>query len=89
MKETAWQRTRKNHLATFPLCAVCEDDSDLVVHHLRYRGKRGESEISGDLVTLCRWHHDDLHHKHRLAKGSLVRFTIDYIHAETMLDTDH
>ncbi len=31
------------------------------VHHIRYRGKRGKSELPGDLVTLCRECHFGLH----------------------------
>lgn len=52
---------RTNHLKTYPECRVCADRREVVVHHLRYRGKRGVSERPGDLVTLCKIHHDALH----------------------------
>jgi 5-methylcytosine-specific restriction endonuclease McrA len=59
----AWKRTRANHLRTYPECRVCGFCSKkMIVHHIRYRGPRGQSEISGDLVTLCEKHHDELHH---------------------------
>lgn len=57
----AWKKMRKCHLTTYPECRMCSDTDDVVVHHLRYRGRRGESERPGDLVTLCRGHHDALH----------------------------
>lgn len=43
-------------------CAICFGPGE-VVHHLRYRGKRGFSEHPQDLVVLCRRHHDDLHRR--------------------------
>lgn len=52
---------RTQHLMTYPECRVCEDDREVVVHHLRYRGQRGVSEQPGDLITLCTVHHDALH----------------------------
>jgi hypothetical protein len=56
-----WSKLKQNHLLTYPECRVCGDRQDVVVHHLRYRGKRGEAEHSGDLVTLCSFHHNALH----------------------------
>ena len=69
--------TRLNHLITFPECRACGSTRDVVVHHLRYRGKRGESEVPGDLVTLCSKHHDDFHRTY--PKGSLPKNTLAYI----------
>lgn len=57
----AWKTMRECHLRTYPECRICEDPENVVVHHLCYRGPRGESEHPGDLVTLCTWHHDRLH----------------------------
>lgn len=68
---------RKNHLATYPECRACGDPEHVVVHHLRYRGKRGRSELPGDLVTLCKWHHDDLHR--RLGRTPSLQAQYDYI----------
>lgn len=56
-----WATLRSNHLRTYPECRACDSDRDVVVHHLRYRGPAGESEHSGDLVTLCTACHDNLH----------------------------
>ena len=60
-RKPPWRATRANHLRTYPECYACFTDIDLVVHHLRYRGPRGQSEQSGDLVTLCASCHDELH----------------------------
>ena len=74
----AWLLTRKNHLAVYPECRVCDlVDPSNHVHHLRYRGVRGESEKPGDLVTLCSKHHNELHAT--LDGGSLVKHTIEFI----------
>ena len=75
---SAWQRTRAVHLAVYPECRVCGTEDDVVVHHLRYRGRRGESERPGDLMTLCRWHHDDLHRRYKRGM-SLVDHSLDYV----------
>jgi 5-methylcytosine-specific restriction endonuclease McrA len=56
-----WAKTRERHLATYPECRICGTLDEIVVHHLVYRGPRGQSELSGDLVTLCKSHHDELH----------------------------
>lgn len=77
-----WKSTRKNHLLLYPECRICEDSNDVHVHHLRYRGKRGSSELPGDLVTLCAFHHDEFHRIYGRAgkhKGSLVKNTLEYI----------
>lgn len=87
-----WAKTRANHLATYPECRVCGDEREPVVHHIRYRGKRGASEISGDLVTLCSAHHDQLHRL--FGSGSefvfdAVRKSIEWMRNErAMLEDD-
>ena len=60
----AWTKVRLNHLALYPECRVCGSTQDPQVHHIRYRGKRGLSELPGDLVTLCAEHHQELHRLH-------------------------
>lgn len=75
----AWHQLRKNHLPTYPTCAVCDDPEDPCVHHLRYRGKRGLSEVPGDLITLCRFHHDDLHRWIKKHRKGLIVGTIEYV----------
>jgi hypothetical protein len=56
-----WRKTRSDHLRVYPECRICDVDVDVVVHHLRYRGRAGVSERPGDLVTLCSAHHEELH----------------------------
>lgn len=56
-----WKAMRLKHLAVYPECRICGTETDVVVHHVRYRGPRGKSERPGDLVTLCANHHNDLH----------------------------
>jgi 5-methylcytosine-specific restriction endonuclease McrA len=73
----AWARMRYNHLLTYPECRVCGKTEDVHVHHLRYRGTRGESERPGDLMTLCAAHHNHLHQTH--LGGSLVTHTLAYV----------
>mgnify|MGYP001570314810 CR=1 FL=1 len=55
-----WARMSREIRLVADRCAICPAPSE-VVHHLRYRGKRGVSEHPQDLVPLCRHHHDDLH----------------------------
>lgn len=76
-KNVAWKRMRVVHLMTYPECRACGTRDEVVVHHIRYRGKRGESEQPGDLMTLCRFHHDDYHHRHRL--NALVANSLAYV----------
>lgn len=63
-RPSAWTIMRNQHLLVYPECRACGSTTRPVVHHLRYRGKRGESERPGDLVTLCAYHHDQLHFQH-------------------------
>lgn len=79
----AWQTTRKCHLTTYPTCAICGTTERVVVHHLRYRGKRGHSEKPGDLMTLCEYHHDQLHRYLKPAHTS-VQGTLNFV-AQTRL----
>lgn len=86
----AWVQVRKSHLANWPVCVVCKTSENLHVHHLRYRGrKRGEAEEPEDLMTLCKFHHDDLHKKFKSSNrpwGQLWVFSHRYVaskfHAE-------
>lgn len=78
-----WSSTRKNHLLVYPECRVCgEIDPSNHVHHLRYRGVRGVSEKPGDLVTLCRDHHNELHAT--MNGGSLVVHTVEFIRERSL-----
>lgn len=53
-RNPAWATMRANHLLAYPECRHCGTvEPTMHVHHIRYRGKRGESELPGDLVTLC------------------------------------
>jgi hypothetical protein len=82
MKKTPgdkWAAMRNNHLATYPDCYVCGSSKRVHVHHLRYRGQRGESEIPGDLMTLCAYHHNDLHGHFTGKWSELASFTMEYI----------
>jgi 5-methylcytosine-specific restriction endonuclease McrA len=72
-----WRNTRACHLLTYPECRACGTRDDVVVHHLRYRGKRGESEKPGDLMTLCKMHHDEYHRIYGLA--GLITNTLAYV----------
>lgn len=83
---SAWDRMRQNHLEVYPECRVCGVTERVVVHHLRYRGQRGKSEQPGDLMTLCSFHHDDLHRRHG-KNGSLVEFTLAYVAGRVFLST--
>ena len=61
-RDAAWFKLRRRHLAIYPECRACDSLADPCVHHLTYRGgKRGEKERPGDVMTLCRGCHDDLH----------------------------
>jgi len=78
----AWIKMRAVHLMTYPECRICERTEDAVVHHLRYRGPRGRSEKPGDLVTMCRRHHDEFHRRYgraREIRGDLVNLTLEFI----------
>lgn len=76
-KPSAWTLLRKQHLLVYPECRACGTTTRVVVHHLRYRGKRGESEQPGDLVTLCAYHHDQLHAQH--GRTPAVEKSLEYI----------
>lgn len=83
---SAWEWMRKDHLALYPECRICGHiNPSNHVHHLRYRGtgdeNRGTYERPGDLVTLCKSHHYDLHaeHKKENKQTRLDTFTLRYI----------
>lgn len=79
----AWQRTRRNHLLTYPECRVCGVEAPVVVHHIRYRGPRGTAEMSGDLVTLCEDHHNELHRTHG-RQGSITDHSLAFIRSRAI-----
>lgn len=85
---TPWKIMRIEHLRVYPECRVCYDENPSNhVHHLRYRGSvangnAGTFERPGDLVTLCKFHHDALHAQHKKQGGDLAKFTIEYIKKE-------
>jgi hypothetical protein len=55
-----WQWRRAKFLAIYPTCELGpEPASD--VHHLDYA--RLFAEADSDLVALCRFHHDRMHHR--------------------------
>lgn len=64
---------------TYPECRVCGTRDDVVVHHLRYRGARGYSELPGDLITLCATHHNSLHRD--LGRTPVVNLQLAWIEA--------
>lgn len=78
----AWKSMRKRHLALYPECRICADQDDVVVHHVRYRGSRGLSERPGDLLTLCRFHHDQLHKN--LGSNPKLRYQLEFIREELL-----
>ncbi len=81
--QAAWRKMRANHLAVYPECRICGDTENVVVHHLRYRGKRGESEKPGDLMTLCAFHHDRYHQ--RVGRGKTTpASTLAYVQEERL-----
>lgn len=75
-----WRKARLRHLQLYSECYICEDPSNLHVHHLRYSGQRGFRERPGDLVTLCKFHHMEFHDTYgrRLGKEGAV-LTIKYV----------
>lgn len=80
-----WRKMRARHLMTYPECRVCGDENDVAVHHLRYGAQKGTTEQPGDLMTLCRSHHDDLHRKHK-KNESLIDHTLAYVKAMSPAD---
>lgn len=89
-RNPAWKKMRATHLLTYPECRACGTRENVIVHHLRYRGKRGESELPGDLMTLCAFHHDEYHHLHKLR--DLVKNSLAYaerIAQETLIAAGH
>lgn len=84
LNSEAWQRTRKCHLLTYPECRACGTTEDVVVHHLRYRGKLGVAERPGDLMTLCRTHHTDFHKT--FGKRDLIANTLRYVEQVRLLE---
>lgn len=66
-----------------PAC-LSNTAEDVVVHHLRYRGKLGEAERPGDLMTLCRTHHDDFHATYN--RRDLIANTLRYVEQVRLLE---
>lgn len=54
-----WRATARRAKKRHPRCWVCQSRGRLEVHHLTY--ERVQEERDGDLVVLCRVHHDQVH----------------------------
>ena len=85
-KQSPWRKLRAQHLRVYPECRICSDTSaSNHVHHLRYRGRKGIDEQPGDLITLCQFHHNELHREVNFRKGGkLVQGTLDFIEAKSV-----
>lgn len=85
-----WQRMRATHLLTYPECRACGTRDNVVVHHIRYRGKRGTKEQPGDLMTLCKTHHDEYHALYG-TKGLIANSLayVERIAQETLMAAGH
>jgi len=63
-----WKQQKAKFLSGNPRCARCGRTTRLVLHHLRYEDKDGESilgrETKDDLVVLCWDCHNGLHKKY-------------------------
>jgi len=54
-RSSEWSNVRKQHLAKHRLCALCESESDLEVHHIKPFHLRRDLELEPtNLITLCR-----------------------------------
>lgn len=53
-----WSGVRKQHLALYPLCTVCETKDGCEVHHKAPYHLHPDLELDPrNLITLCRDHH--------------------------------
>ena len=78
-----WRLLRADHLRLYPECRICDIvNKSNHVHHLKYRGKKGESEKPGDLVTLCKDHHNELHQT--IGNRKLYEYTLQFIEEKTL-----
>lgn len=58
LQSPEWKRKRDERVLIDGKCAICGRPFDLNVHHLTY--KNVPHEKIGDLVTLCRTHHEEI-----------------------------
>lgn len=73
-----WRRRRKKHIKlTGGICAVCGTKQNIHAHHSTYDNVFTPEEIN-DLVSLCSFHHDELHKTHDKSKD-LKLHTFEYI----------
>lgn len=57
-RSSSWRIARRNHLKTFPRCALCNTLSEIEVHHVTPYHIAPDRELDPEnLLTLCRPHH--------------------------------
>ena len=72
LKDPRWLHKREDILIIDKYkCFMCGCPFNLHVHHLKYTGKPWEAP-DDDLVTLCRFHHDEIHSPIRNAQASIA-----------------
>lgn len=54
-----WQKLSKSTTKSYPFCAACASDEDLVVHHTTYDNLGNENKA--DLMVMCKCCHEILH----------------------------
>ena len=58
-RSSGWAKVEKEHLVSFPVCAVCETKDGLNVHHIKPFHLFPALELEPtNLITLCRAHHE-------------------------------
>jgi 5-methylcytosine-specific restriction protein A len=60
-RSNEWPKVRKEHLAKWPLCAVCNGETKLEVHHKNPFHLEPRLELDpNNLITLCESKHDGI-----------------------------
>lgn len=72
LKSPEWQRLRSQRLKIDEYkCQKCGRPFDLDVHHIRYPAVLGLEDVYRDLITLCRYCHNDIEDKKKSYRAEI------------------
>lgn len=78
LKGSRWQELKTKHLNKYSQCLICEKDTNLHVHHIKYNNLGKKHEIN-DLITLCATHHHTLHVYCKIHNLTVIKGTEEYL----------
>lgn len=77
-----WQNLRARKLQANPVCEICGDKFMVEPHHIHYRNLYDVTLT--DLQSLCRRHHNRIHHKRKIKRASITKENNKILHEKVI-----